>query len=110
MINFTVKTKLPKMDLNTAIKKSLWQSVVLVQWKAVNNAPYLTWNLKRSIWVEVKQDYWIVGTNVKYAKLREYVNRKNPHTKFYMKRALESSLEQIKWYFAKNIWDLWANK
>lgn len=110
MINFTLKTKLPKMDLNTAIKKSLWQSVTLVQWKAVNNAPYLSWNLKRSIWVEVKQDIWIVWTNLDYAKAREYVNKKNPHTKFYMKRALETSLEQIKIYFAKNISDLWNNK
>jgi len=107
MISFTIKGTLPKMDLQGAIQKSLQQSVLLVQWKWVKNAPYLTWNLRRSITTEVKKDIWFVWSNVKYAKIREYVNKKNPHRRLYLTRALNTSIEQIKGFFNKNITDLW---
>jgi len=110
MIKFTVTSKIQNYDLQGSIKKSLIQSTLLVQWKAVRNAPYQTWNLRRSITTEVKKDTWLIWTNVKYAKVREYVNKKNPSRKFYMKRALESSANQIKKIFTKNITNVFRNK
>jgi len=107
MINFTIKTKWKDIDLSWAINKSLQQAVLLVQWKAVKNAPYQTWNLRRSITTDIKWDKWLVWTNVKYAKIREYVNKKNPTTRYYMRRALNSSINQIKQFFNKNISNLW---
>jgi hypothetical protein len=107
MTNFIVKWGNLPDNLQSAIQKSLQQSVLLVQWKAITNAPYLTGNLRRSITTEVRQDEWTIGTNVKYAKIREYVNKKNPSRRLYMTRAMQTSKEQIKMYFKKNISDLW---
>jgi hypothetical protein len=56
MINFKIKTNWKDLDINGAIQKSLQQSVLLVQGKAVKNAPYQTGNLRRSITTEVKPD------------------------------------------------------
>ena len=70
------------------------------------NAPYKTWNLASSINLVNKTYSWIVWVSSKtapYAKLREYVNKKNPHKRFYMKRALESSIKEIEDFFNKNI-------
>jgi hypothetical protein len=103
MINTSVKYKDSLTRLDRAIEKSLYQSVLLVHWKAVQNAPYKRWDLKRSLTQKVEKDLWRVWTKLKYWRIREYINKKNPHTRFYMKRALESSTEQIKWYFRKNI-------
>jgi len=97
--NFTIE------DIKPAIKRNLNQSVVLVEWKAKMNAPVLSWDLKGSINWQVKDLYWIVWSNIKYARIREYVNNKNPSKKFYMKRAIESSVWKIEEYFNKNIKD-----
>ena len=110
MLKITIKQKGINIDLSKAIKKSLNQSVELVRWKAVKNAPYQTWNLRRSLTTEVKKDEWIVWSNLIYARVREYVNKKNPSRKFYMKRALESSVWQIKDYFNKNIQNVYNSK
>lgn len=110
MINYTITSNLKTYDLQWAINKSLIQSTLEVQWKAVRFAPYETWNLRRSITTEVKKDTWIVWTNVKYAKLREYVNKKNPSKKFYMKRALETSIPKIERIFTKNLTNVLNNK
>jgi len=110
MINITVTWWDINVDISWAIQKSLYQSVNTIRNKAIDNAPYLTWNLRRSITTKVLQDKWLVWTNVKYAKIREFYNRKNPHTKFYMKRAMNDSLVMIQWYFNYNIkkaiWDM----
>jgi len=103
MLKFTLTSNLKTYDLKWAIEKSLIQSTEVVRWKAVKNAPYQTWNLRRSITTEVKRDKWIIWTNVKYAKVREYINKKNPSRRFYMKRALEKSWFEIKRIFTKNI-------
>lgn len=103
MLKFIVKSHIKDYNIWWAIKKSLTQSALLVQWKAVKNAPYETWTLRRSITNEIKKDTAIIWTNVRYAKVREYVNKKNPWRKFYMKRALESSYWKIKQIFTKNI-------
>lgn len=39
------------------------------------------------------------GKNVPYAKMREYVNNKNPHTRFYMKNALQWAYDNREKYF-----------
>lgn len=103
MININIKWWTLDIDVSRAINKSLHQSTQLVRWKAVQNAPVLTWTLRRSLTTKVMRTKWTVGTNVKYAKLREYKNRKNPHTKFYMKRALDSSVEKIQKIFYNNL-------
>jgi len=110
MLKFTLTSDLKTYDIKWAINKALIQSTLVVQWKAVRNAPYQTWNLRRSITTEVKRDKWIIGTNVRYAKVREFVNKKNPSRKFYMKRALEKSWFEIKRIFTKNINNVLHNK
>jgi len=92
-----------EIDISWAITKSLHQSTQLVRWKAIQNAPVKSWDLRRSITTDIKDNIWSVWTNKKYWKRREYENFKNPHKKFYMKRALESSLVNIQSYFNKNI-------
>ncbi len=99
-------------SIKPAIQKSLKQWVLLVDEKAWKNAPYLTWNLRRWINFEVKPYIWIVWVSekIKYARAREYVNKKNPHKRFYMKRALESSQKEIQGFFDKNIMKLIIKK
>lgn len=106
MISVKIKTNFTLEDLKPLIKKSIAQSTALVQWKANKNAPYLSWNLASSINVMNKDYTWIVWVDDKsapYGLRREYENKKNPHKRFYMKRALESSQKQIQEFFAKNI-------
>jgi len=104
-INVTMNWWTIDVNIQWAVRKSLHQSTQLVRWKAIQNAPIQTWTLRRSITTQIKKDSWTVWTNVKYARRREYENRKNPHRKFYMKRALESSINKIQSYFYKNIKD-----
>ncbi len=104
-INVTMNGGTIDVDIQWAVTKSLHQSTQLVRWKAIQNAPIKSWTLRRSIttamWVDkMSASVW---TNVKYGRVREFINKKNPHTKFYMKRALESSSAQIQQIFYKNI-------
>lgn len=96
----------PNMKINFDVKKFwemakhihviwLYNSSTRIQWDAQDNAPYQTWTLRKSIW----RFPWVVrqSTNkviiwprkVKYAFRREFENYKNPHKKFYMRRAFE---------------------
>ena len=109
-IKFIVTNNIPTLDIKWGIKKSLIQSTLLVHWKAVNNAPFLSWNLRRSLHFKVKGDTGKVWTNVKYARVREYINKKNPSKIFYMKRAIESSYHKIEQIFRKNINNVLNNK
>ena len=106
MINITVTGGNLNVDVSAAIKKSLHQSSQLVRGEAIKNAPVLTGTLRRSITTKVMRESAIVGTNVRYARKREYSNRKNPHTKFYMKRALNDSLLKIQKFFYDNLMNL----
>lgn len=106
MINITVKGWDITVDISWAIQKSLHQSTQLVRGKAIQNAPVMTWTLRRSITTEVMTKEATVWTNVKYAKVREYKNKKNPQRRFYMKRALQSSLIKIQSFFDTNISNL----
>lgn len=81
------------MQLNSKVNASVqvmlidvWQ---FIQNRAKENAPYLTWALRRSIsndfnWVT--KWFVVVGSPLAYASVREYVNNKNPHTKYYLER------------------------
>lgn len=106
MINIKVTWWDIKVDISWAITKSLHQSTQLVRGKAIQNAPVLSWTLRRSITSMVWGTTGRVWTNVKYAKRREYENKKNPHRRFYMKRALDSSIIKIQSFFDKNITSL----
>lgn len=44
-----------------------------------------------------------VGSNLPYARRREFENYKNPHTKYYMKRARDSSASQVESIFVKEL-------
>ena len=57
------------------------------------------WTLRKSIWADF--DYiqkWIVvvWSDVKYARVREYVNNLQPHTKKYLRRWYSENKDKIK--------------
>ena len=103
MIKVRWTKDIPYDHIQPTIEKSLKQSTQLVRREAIQNAPVLTWQLRRSITTEIKNNYWLVWTNLPYGKVREFVNKKNPQTKFYMYRALNENVSQIQAYFQKNI-------
>jgi hypothetical protein len=66
--------------------------------QAKENSPYLTWALRRSISPDfngISKWFAIVGSPLAYASIREYVNNKNPHTKFYLQRAYTEHKDEI---------------
>lgn len=88
----------------SSLKRNTQQGLVMMAYDVANqakqNAPYDTGALRNSIRVKPVNDGVDViaggssgGKSVPYAKMREYENRKNPHTKFYMKRALNTVLQ-----------------
>ena len=98
--------KIPREKVYPAVQTTLLQSWTIIKNNAKRNSPLLTWTLRRSIDADygmITQWKVVVGTNVQYATMREYNNRQNPHTKFYMKRAKESNIERIRSLFLKNI-------
>lgn len=85
-------------DINNGIQKWLTQATLLIQNSAKDNAPYDKWNLRRSIgsdYSRIKQGIVRVWSDVKYANIREYINNKNPHRKFYFKRAVDDNKDEI---------------
>lgn len=84
--------------VNTAVQIILvdvWQYIMN---RAKENAPYLTWSLRRSIsndFNSISKWFAVVGSPLAYASLREFVNRKNPHTTHYLER----------WY-SEHMWDI----
>lgn len=63
------------------------------------NAPYLSGDLRDSIgwkFEMVQQGYIIVGSDMPYARRREYENNKNPQTKYYLWRAYSEHIPEIK--------------
>jgi len=70
---------------------------------AKSNAPILSWNLRRSIVTNIKTTLnnnliWQIWSKLKYAKRREFENKKHPNRKYYMKKA--------KNYIENNIWNI----
>lgn len=73
----------------------VWQ---FIQNRAKENAPYLTWALRRSIsndFNSVNKWFVVVGSPLAYASVREYVNNKNPHTKYYLERSYTEHKSEI---------------
>lgn len=84
----------------------LTQAGTIVQNAAKNNAPYLTGTLKKSITTDnthIASGKVEVGSNLEYARIREYVNKRNPHTRFYFKRAIEENEDRLQDLLAKHI-------
>lgn len=88
----------------STLSRKTQQGLVMMAYEVANqakqNAPYDEGTLRNSIrvvpntnGVEVIAGGSYGGKKIAYAKRREYENNKNPHTKFYMKNALETVLE-----------------
>jgi len=102
-MKLTVKTdsrldKALKINVNDVIQQALIQSSLLVQNRAKDIAPYLSWTLKRSISV----NYWylwklytIIWSSLPYAKRRHRENKKNPQTLRYLFRWYDEMKSQI---------------
>lgn len=76
--------------LNATIQIILTDVSLEISNNAKENAPYLTWSLRRSISPDfnyIKRWFSVVWSPLNYAWLREYVNNRNPQTKYYLKRA-----------------------
>lgn len=127
MISISINVPNIKWDITSAIKKSLWQSSMLVRREATKRAPYQTGTLRRSIVEKVNWMKATVGTNLVYAKIHEYgwiikpkrwkylrfkiwgrrVTTKQVRIKKkpYMTPALQAMKSKIDATFAKNIRD-----
>ena len=86
-----IDTRIAKMpeNVNWAIQIMLMDISNLIMNSAKQNAPVLTWTLRRSISTDFnKIQKWmtVVWSPVKYARKREYVNNKNPQTRYYLRR------------------------
>ena len=92
--------KIRNMDRNVAnvMPLALAKIWLTVQNAAKENAPYLTWTLRRSISTDFdKITQWvvIVWSPVVYARRREYENYLHPERKFYLKRAYTENKKEI---------------
>jgi len=95
-------TNLFKIDINNLVEKALVQASLIVQNTAKDLAPYLSWNLKSSISVDyskIKQLYTIIWSKLDYARIRHWINRKNPQTLRYMFRGYEENATNIRRIF-----------
>lgn len=100
------------MDLNSKINASVqimlidvWQ---YIQNRAKENAPYLTWALRRSIsndFSSVSKWLVVVGSPLSYASLREFSNRKNPHRKYYLQRSYTEHVQDIQKIIIEDLQD-----
>lgn len=98
VLNLVVSNNIPNNlwgRSEKAVSIAIQNIAFAVRRRATQNAPYLTGTLRRSIVEVVKKDRAIVWSNVAYAKKREFVNRKNPHTRFYMRRAKEDTQREV---------------
>jgi hypothetical protein len=90
------------MQLNDKINASV-QIILTDVWlfisnKAKENAPYLTWALRRSIsndFNTISKWFVVVGSPLSYASVREFSNRKHPDRKYYLERS-----------FTQHVWDI----
>ena len=76
-------------NVSSAIQLMLTDVWLLVSNSAKKNAPYLSWTLRRSISTDfnnIKRWFAVVWSDVKYAKRREYENKKNPDRRYYLLR------------------------
>ena len=110
------RDKVAKMwdNVSSAVQVILTDIALLIQNSAKQNAPVRNrdnykptpsnqkrrwWTLKKSIWTDfnfIQSWTVIVWSDVKYARVREYVNNLNPHTKRYLRRWYSENKVKIK--------------
>lgn len=101
-------------NVSSAVQLILTDVALLIQNSAKQNAPVRRreqypntpsnqkrrwWTLRKSIWTDfnfIQKWTVIVWSDVKYAKVREYVNNLNPHTRKYLRRWYTENKDQIK--------------
>lgn len=101
-------------NVSSAVQLILTDVWLLIQNSAKQNAPVWNrdnypntpsnqkrrwWTLRKSIWTDfnfIQKWTVVVWSDVKYARVREYVNNLNPHTKKYLRRWYYENKDQIK--------------
>ena len=108
-IDVKINFDLDKLKMGEVFKIGLYNSGQKIQKQAQWNAPYQSGKLSQSIGV----DPGIITTNTKkiniwprkvvYAVIREFINYKNPHKKFYMRRAFDKAEDIVRDAFEKAV-------
>lgn len=96
-ISVKVNLNFDNVDIDKINQIGLFNSANAIKTQAQENAPYQTGKLRQSINIDptvikkwqTKVRIW--PRKVVYAIIREFVNKKNPHKRFYMKRAFASA-------------------
>lgn len=95
-------------NVNASVQVMLIDVWQFIQNRAKENAPYLTWALRRSIsndFNAISKWLAVVGSPLKYASLREFVNNKNPQTRYYLERAYSEHKPEIFQIMAEDLND-----
>ena len=95
-------------NVNASVQVMLIDVWQFIQNRAKENAPYLTWALRRSIsndFNAISKWLAVVGSPLAYASLREFVNNKNPQTKYYLERAYSEHKPEIFQIMAEDLND-----
>ena len=100
--------KIQKLGINTedAMQLMLAKIGLTVQNTSKKLAPYMTGILRKSIGTDfnyIKKGMVVVGSNVAYARKREYENKKNPQTKYYLLRGYTTNRAKIKAIIIKSL-------
>jgi hypothetical protein len=105
-INVTNIPDLKAEQIRPAITLTLTQVASKVQNRAKENAPYDTGALRSSIITDYTMMYTgkvEVGSNLVYARRREYENFKNPNRRLYLTRARDEVEPAVRDLFISNI-------
>lgn len=108
-INVKVNVNLDDLSVERINQIGLINSTQLLAKQAKENAPLDTGTLKKSIWVEPNTitrkttEARVWSRKVVYALRREFENKKNPHKKFYMKRAYDTAPDIVQKEFEKAV-------
>ena len=93
-------------NVSSAVQLILTDVALLIQNSAKINAPYLSWNLRRSISTQfdfIQKWTVIVWSPVKYARRREFENNLHPRTMRYLRRWYSENESKIKDIINKNL-------
>lgn len=94
---------MPRMKITPQLRLGMARMVVDILNTARRNAPYLNGDLRRSGEMKALRNLsWSVtfgNEKVHYAGVRERINHKNPQTRFYLKRAMETVAARAGTYF-----------
>lgn len=90
------------MQLNDKVN-AVVQIILVDVWNEITNnakenAPYLTWSLRKSLnsnFNSISKWFVVVGSPLVYASVREFVNKKHPNRKFYLERAFTEHIDDI---------------